>query len=155
MTETEQLRENTKKQYTIERMTELKQYFDECYERVFEAHKLRDRAYALELLALLAHTIVIGITLWQLPENSLYMNISFLIWILTTFRDWRKLADLGRAAGEYKGMITTLEKLGMLEIQDLTGGGNKKEKVARKSMFPRFKELWERLSSKDKKEQFA
>lgn len=151
----EQLEENTRQEHVKQVFKEVALYVDECLEKLRVAHYWSERAHLLEIVTLAAHMIVIGITIWRIPEQDVYATLSFILWFGTSTRQWILLGDAKRAVGEYKGAITVLEKLGYLEINDRSNGKGIKKKIERKSLFPRFKEFWERITSPDKKEQYA
>lgn len=155
MTEIEQLKKNAEQQFVKERMAELAEYLETLANKAGDTLEWSMRGSLLEGVAIVAYfvTLFLGMYLGLAPETiESIADWSFLVFFVTALRSLHLHAQWMRADGELDGCLRTLEVLKMLDDKTF---GNRRRKVSTKSRFPRFKEFWERITSKNKQEQYA
>lgn len=153
MTEMEELERNTKIEYAKQRGEEVGKYMEGLFDNVTETERWRARGAVLDLIVFTTYwTSGLVLILNDVPDETfrIITDIAFIPLIVSVARTMSFHSDFCEALGELNGCLTTLRKLGMLT--EITSGGNSKRKIKRKSLFSRFKELFERVGTGDKKE---
>lgn len=154
MTESEKLKQNTEIELIKQRSEELNAHMIKLIERAEEARYWQLRGIRLDLFCLVAYIIAILIVAFSGLEATSVDELLQWMFIVVTWSILRTMtftARVGYAEGQIVGMFDTLRILGMLKVEDDDEGGSRKTK-RRKSLFPRFKELFERIGRGEAKE---
>jgi hypothetical protein len=154
-TEREQLEENTKVQKAVETAEGVKAYIEYLIDECNEAFRWEMRGDVLffSVMGLNLLTLFFCMSYFETREPvALQMDLfSLLIWI-SLLRSYWLMGERKRAVAEIEGVLNILELLGHAKFEN--GSGSIK-RLKHKSMFQRFKELFERVESKDGKEAYA
>lgn len=162
-TEMKQLEENTKREKAKQQAETLISRIVELLRLEIQALRKRMRAdvlfFATVVLyfALLIYGIVRGIDL-ESGVLSVSLTASYILFFFSFLRSIHFTILFQKAKSKREGFEEALSYLGLIEEQgcDCDECGSKKKKTKLfTSPFKRFKELFERLNSKDKKEVYA
>jgi len=158
MTETEQLKKNTAEQYARERANEVGEYLKTLALNSAERRYWKERSVALTLVAIA--TNFLSITILALVDAPIQYteNVStagLITFLVAMFRAQSLTERWHRASGELDGALTALQKAGMMKIDYEDEGNSRTRSKKKKALFPRFKEFFERMGSKDKREKYA
>lgn len=151
MSEMEELKKNTEIQKVLDTRKELKYYLFQLEKEIQEANYWVRRAQVLQTFAILSHFVIVVAAAIQ--DMIWAADLGLLIFFITVMRSMFLSSRSVGAMKELLGVIRTLEILGMVESGDEDLRDRVKKK--RNSMFPRFKELWERVGSGKTKPQPA
>lgn len=152
MTESEQLKKNTEVEFANQRMAELTAYIDKTFNRLVAQIRWQYRSVLMDLACFVMYFVsIIALTVYEVPELPA-LKITHYATLVLWFSIGRTLLHTGRVAaiqGEIDGIFNTLEILGMIShIRDEDGAKRTKK---RKSLFPRFKEFFERIGQMEQK----
>lgn len=149
MTEMEELKKNTERQYVKERHEEMLAWLETTSKEIddmFDASRRRMK-WELAVLAVQVLTIFVG------PD--ILWIVAFNVWLVLIFvRHVQLDMPRSRKIGEMMGALKALEILGIVEKHD-DNGDKRTKKVKVKSRFKRFKEFFERMGSKNKVEVYG
>lgn len=156
MTENEQLKHNTEMAYAKQRAQAISDYLDKLTTDSLAALDWKLRADGLEFFTLSMYLLgVIFTSVWNTPEEVVDFMVQAFILVIwgVMIRAWYFHSKWRYAEGEYDGFINTMKIMGYLP-EDL-GNDRKRRVVKRKSLFSRFKELFERVGEGKTKESYA
>lgn len=154
MTETEQLKQNIEKEVVKQRSEDLTKYVLTLMRDLDEAYRWVKRGSVLDLFCLTMFMVATGVALFTGLDYEVVderMDWMFVILTCSYLRTMSFIATLKHVEGKLAGTFETLKILGMAQFHEKDDDGVKKTKK-RKSLFPRFKEFFERVGQTESKE---
>jgi len=149
MSEMKQLEENTKVEKIRQKQDELNIYLEALRQEAKVDGYWVIRSYFLQTFVFTLHIVILVLEGNDMPINS-FAELSLLVFWISIIRTIALQSKELSTIRERFGVIRTLEILGFLDRDDEGEGGKKKTK--KKSIFPRFKELFERVGKTETKE---
>lgn len=148
MTELEELERNAKIEYAKQRSEELNAYHEYLKTKLRGAAYWHNRGLKLELATFVTH-IGLLVTCPFLGLSEVFVaniilistNVMFVAFLRSTILQTKEIGVLR----ELIGSIETLKILGFIDLDD--DGPAEPKKVKKQSLFERYKEFWERMSS--------
>jgi hypothetical protein len=157
-TEMQQLEESAKEQYYKERVEELFARLREALDSQIEALRWKHRTGMFQVLNITAYFAALAIKGYYEVSETYFANTSMVIYFATfvflLIREGIFESKARYHEGVFDGIFTALETL-YPNVKDDTGNDREVKKVKRKALFPRFKELFERLQGKNKQEAYG
>lgn len=154
MSEMDQLKKNTEIERAKRIGSELLHQYTMLGENWLESERWERRSSMLFIFAWCTSLITFAFAIVGNEWMRLALDWHQLIVFGTLFRSMYYTIKEQRAWGEFKGFRNALVILGyMTEFEDMSE--KQKRRATRKGLFPRFKELFERVGKKEGQESYA